>query len=417
MPDLTPVQTGHTRAWLLLVGLLAVAFGLRLAAGAWWQSGLQGRFGFGDSQSYWTLAQAIARGGPYQYGEDRVFRAPGYPLLLAPLFLVAREPPVMWARAESALLATLAVAGVWWLARVLFGDRVALWAAGLAAVYPGAVALGAFVLSEAPFCALMVAQLALWSLAAKTQRTTSASWLALAAGLAAGGATLVRPSWLLFTPFALFASFAGGHLRRRLLESAMLLLGLVAAVAPWTIRNAMLAGHFVPTTLQVGASLYDGLNPQATGASDMRFVERFRQEERRSGGRSDLEYRLDQRLRREAIDWATGHPGKVFCLALVKLRRMWNLWPNEAAFSSWPIRLGVLFTYVPLLIFAIIGVARTCGQGWPYWLCWLPAVYLTVLHVVFVSSVRYREPAMLALIPLAAVVICRLWERGRVGAE
>jgi hypothetical protein len=35
-------------------------------------------------------------------------------------------------------------------------------------------------------------------------------------------------------------------------------------------------------------------------------------------------------------------------------------------------------------------------------LCCLPAVYLTLLHVVFVSSLRYRDPAMLALLALAA---------------
>ena len=43
----------------------------------------------------------------------------------------------------------------------------------------------------------------------------------------------------------------------------------------------------------------------------------------------------------------------------------------------------------------------SAGAGRMY-LCWLPAVYLTLLHVVFVSSLRYREPAMLALLALAA---------------
>jgi hypothetical protein len=50
------------------------------------------------------------------------------------------------------------------------------------------------------------------------------------------------------------------------------------------------------------------------------------------------------------------------------------------------------------------GAAVFCRRGWPYALCLGPAVYVTCLHTVFVSSIRYRHPAMLALIVLAAGV-------------
>ena len=98
-------------------------------------------------------------------------------------------------------------------------------------------------------------------------------------------------------------------------------------------------------------------------------------------------------------------------MAAVKLVRMWNVWPNEAGFSAWPIRLAVALSYAPVLVLGMIGVAGTIRRGWPYVLCWLPAVYFTGLHVIFVSSIRYRQPAMLGLIVLAAGVVGS-WNKG-----
>jgi hypothetical protein len=42
-----------------------------------------------------------------------------------------------------------------------------------------------------------------------------------------------------------------------------------------------------------------------------------------------------------------------------------------------------------------------------------PAVYLTAMHMVFIGSLRYRQPAMLTLAILAAVAVCTLAGRGK----
>ena len=98
---------------------------LLLAAGVaawWWQQRLGDQlFGFGDSDSYWHLAGDLARGEPYAYGSQfRVFRSPGYPLLLAPLYWLA-DPPSIWsARILNAVLGVIAVALSVLVARQLF---------------------------------------------------------------------------------------------------------------------------------------------------------------------------------------------------------------------------------------------------------------------------------------------------------
>ncbi|MHB1033845.1 MAG: ArnT family glycosyltransferase [Pirellulales bacterium] len=402
-----------TKAPLAL--LLAVALAARLAAGAWWQTRMPQGFAFGDSETYWRLGETIARGEPYVFRTAeghamRIFRTPGYPLLLAAMFrVVGDDPSLAWGRALSAVLGTLTVAGVYGLGRMLFDVRAGLVAGWIAAVYPGAVAMSIFILSEAPFCPLMLAQLILWTAAWKTPHPKRATWLSLAAGLAAGAATLMRPSWLLFTPLAVIAGliFAGQRPRQALL-AAGLAAGLVLTMAPWWIRNATLTGHFVPTTLQVGASLYDGLSRHATGASNMNFASEFVISQgklpplSKAGTDIDFEYGLDREMREASLVWAKANPRRVAELAGIKFLRMWNIWPNEPMFSRWPVRLAVMVGYVPVMALGLAGAWKFSRRGLPYALCWLPAVYFTLLHMVFVSSLRYREPAMLGWIVLAA---------------
>ena len=407
-----------------LLTILLLAFALRLGVAVWWQSRVGERFAFGDSLSYWSLAESISQGEPYVYGtyDAKIFRAPGYPLLMAPLFwLWGGEPPLMAARLIGVACGTLGVWGVWWLARRLFGARAGNVAAFVAAIYPGAVAMSALVLSESVFCPLVVLQLALWVAAWQETRQGRAVGLAVLAGAVAGVATLVRPEWLLFTPFALVVGLLLCRDRYRQIRlGAVAVLALLVVMTPWWVRNAAASGRFVPTTLQVGVSLYDGLNPQANGASDMEFVEPFVAElrsddltredkEGQMGQRGDLfEYRLDRLARARAVDWAAANPGRTLYLADAKFLRMWNVWPNEPSLSSWPIRMGIALVYVPVMLLGIFGAVKTFRRGWPYVLCWIPAVYLTLLHVVFVSSIRYRQPAMFGLIVLAAGIL-EIW--------
>lgn len=401
----------------VLLFVLGFALAIRVGAAFWWQARLPDprAFAYGDSASYWVLAQHIVRGEPYCYGIDQspVFRTPGYPLLLAGLFCVTGDdPPVIWARLLGAALGAATVGGVICLTRQLFDFRTALVAGLLAAVYPGAIGMSVFVLSEAPFCLVMVGQLICWvKLTQTTERRAEIGW-SLAIGGLAGLATLIRPSWLLFTPFALGAGVLWGrHTRRDALHATIVLLAIAVTMSPWWIRNYRVTGSLVLTTLQMGASLYDGLNPHATGASDMRFVEAFHQEQLRADAiapkplAGTYSQRLDNRMRQAAIGWVRSHPGEAAGLMVTKFFRLWSPWPHAAEMQSWTFRLLVVVGYVPLIGLALRGAFLYARRGWPVVLCLLPAVYFSGLHMVFVSSIRYRQPPMLPLLVLAAAAV------------
>jgi 4-amino-4-deoxy-L-arabinose transferase-like glycosyltransferase len=405
--------------WLFLLLALLV----RLGAGVWWQERLPDDqpFFFPDSHSYWHLARTLALGEPYVYGDEqaRVFRMPGYPLLLAPLFWIARGEPSPYAgRVVSALLGTASVAGVFCLARQLFSERTA-WLAALWALFdPGSISQGVFVLSEAPFCPLLVLQLVLWYrlLNAASDRTSLA--YALGTGCIAGVATLMRPSWLLFVPLVLLCQTVCGawRQRRHWYSSGFMLVGLCLVLAPWWWRNFLVTGRFVPTTLQVGASLYDGLHAEATGGSDMSFVPLAIIAQQTDDARAltpptnTFEERLDARICRAALAWGAREPRRVLELAAVKFVRIWTPWPNASDVGGfWP-KLALALGYLPLMVVLLWGALSLLQREPRLWLLVAPALYFTLLHCIFVGSVRYRQPALLPLAVLAAGVLRPWWD-------
>jgi 4-amino-4-deoxy-L-arabinose transferase-like glycosyltransferase len=412
------VDMGTRATCLAILSLLITALAIRAGAATVWHQRLAARgqlWAFGDSDSYWVLASALARGQPYEYGgpEARVFRVPGYPLLLAPFTLIENRPlGVLAARWAGAVLGAIAVGLVLRIAWEL-GGRSAGWLAGIwAAVDPSAVASSVLLLSEALFVPVMLLQLWSWMRCESDLQSRWASRWALGSGACGAIAVLTRPSWVLFLPAMLccWNAWRAGHRDRRLRLSGLMVVGFVLLMLPWWYRNFQITHRFVPTTLTVGASLYDGLSPIASGASDtgMEFMARFQAEQLAADAAateplaSTLEYRLDRRMARAAASWAISHPAQVARLAGIKIWRTWRPWPEAAELPGGILRWSVALSTLFVLGSAGWRVYQRAGDGWVNVLWITPAIYFTLIHAVFVGSLRYRLPAMIALIPLAA---------------
>ncbi|QDU74901.1 Dolichyl-phosphate-mannose-protein mannosyltransferase [Bremerella volcania] len=401
----------------LLVTIVVLGALVRLGAAVWWESRIpEGeRFFFGDSLSYEVLARHLARGEDFVYGDAQVARTPGYPLLLAPVYWLGEQPPTLALRLIGIVCGTLAIGLAAWIARMLFDPVAAVFAALLVAFYPGAIAMSVFILSEAPFAPLMLLNLGWLIVALRAEDPSRRMKFAALSGLAFGLAILMRPSWLMFPLFAAPIGLLFYPDRKQQLY-AYTTAAVVAALVltPWWVRNYVVIGKFVPTTLQVGASLYDGISPMATGASDMSYVPEFKRdlaaEEATLEGPlpGTFESRLDDRMKQASIDWAKQNPGSVIQLAGVKFWRYWNPLGNDPKVIG-KMDIVTALGYLPIVVTGLLAIVLFARRMWIYCLLALPIFYFCCLHMVFVSSIRYRQPPMLALAILSAGLLAGWW--------
>ena len=394
---------------------------------------------FPDTEYYWMLAQTIRHGRPYEIIEGattsfRAMRTPGYPLFLAACQAIFGESTLA-VRLVQAVLGAASVGMIFLLARRLDSSSrprvgagpvcpvAALAAAALAAIDPYYVGISELLLSEALFIPLTLA--CLWGLAVlwrehdepESIKPSSRMLIAIAAGAAGGGAVLTRPSFLLFLPAALICWLvirAFSHDRRLFREAIQCVLlftiGFVIVMSPWWRRNARTYGRFVATSVWLGASLFDGLSPSATGASDMRFREA-------ADIRALGEIEQDRELTRRALEFVRENPGRTLQLGLIKLGRYWSPWPNASELQSSLLAVASTVIVIPVYVLLLAGVWNRRRDPRALVLAAGPLIYFCAVHLVFVSSIRYRIPGEMIAAPLAGIGLRSILRRVQARAS
>ena len=146
----------------------------------------------------------------------------------------------------------------------------------------------------------------------------------------------------------------------------------------------------------LGASLYDGLHPGATGASDMEFLNA---PDVRAMGEQDQ----DAELRDRAVRFAVENPAEAARLAVIKAGRYWSPWPNAESFRSQRVAIASAAVTLPAFALMLVGAWDRRRDARALVLLAGPILYFAAVHMVFVSSIRYRIPGALPAMGLAAI--------------
>ncbi|MEE8169089.1 MAG: hypothetical protein V3T70_00945 [Phycisphaerae bacterium] len=415
----------HWKRW---AGILAVAAAARGAV-ILYAAIEPARFDYPDSRRYALVAANIASGrGPIESPRNRTGTDPLYPYLIAPALVgaqfdwpaarqwalndveqVVQEPSWVvraytWARVVNLIFGVAAVAAVMAVALRLAGPTAAAAAGLIASLDPILVFFHALVLTEVVYLALLWGGVYL-----AVRGTASRSYIMLiAAGILFGCGAAARSSGLIpavLLPAIVVWCVAGAIARgARLAAFGTMLLGVALAVSPAAWRNHGLIGTWMPIRTGGGASLLEACGPWADGGPGMQKVAWP------TVADGANERARDRIYRDAALDWARAHPADAVRLALIKLVRTWSISPNAPGYQSGLYAAIGWLTVAPVFVLAAVG-AWLRRRDRMTALLLAPALCFSLIHMVFVGSVRYRVPAMPGLFILAGVAVAGLLQR------
>ncbi len=355
---------------------------------------------FGDARAYLFAAKSLAENGQYPLRTDLFFfRPPAYPAFIAAVTL-GKADRIAGVKFANAMLGAAAAVLLAALSARIFRRRSVAVVTGLtAALWPSLVLVCTDVQSEPLFVLLLL--LAGFLLLAATDRPSSN--IAVAAGIALGLAALTRSSALALVPLLLAPLGDRRYpLRARAHLAGSAALGLFVALAPWTLRNALVFHELIPVSDAGGFSFYQG-NSIWTRRY---YALRTRQEYEDWNHAMDLDMRRrladierdgertpSQRsgaFARMAIDESLADPAGSIRLVALKAWQWLRPYPTP---WFWPTRIvvGVGILYGALYVLAARGFARSPRRGVAAFCAGL-LVLSMVVHLVLQVVWRYRVP-------------------------
>lgn len=376
--------------------------------------------GYTWDPSIWKLAD----GRPF-YGDDTevgpsALWPPGYPAMLAVVYRLTGDSVTAGKLANAAFGAATAVLA-YLIARRLFDERAGVAAGAAVALLPSHALFTAVTMSEVYFTFLLVA-LAYLTLCWVWDRERPRVWHLVALGFLTGVAALTRGELTAF-PLVLGALFLARSRswRRTALWTALALVGLSAAFAPWMIRNRIQMEAWIPGTTGLGRVMLQGHNPKADGGPSLEVVTQF-EDQFAALPRPEREIEANREARSEAIEWALDHPLEEFKLVFSRLAMLYR---SDKAGVEWiqsnkpwfgqdgADRLTALSNgyYYALLALAVVGLPAwwALRRDRAVLVAILPVAYYTLMFgVLFIGNDRYHVPilpfvAILAAAPLSVL--------------
>lgn len=321
-------QRGSSRAQLWLLLVLPVALALRLL----WVYQVDTAPVY-DFLKYHEGALSIAQGKGYQlYGKPTAFEPIGYPGFLALLYILF-EPRIMVPKLANVALSMGIIILSYLLGQKWFHKGVGVLAAALVAFSPRNIVYTSVLANEIFFTFFLLLVLVLITYQGQK------AWSGPVVGVFCGILALTKPFMLVFPGVLFFILWLWqGGFTASLKKAALITLFMVLTICPWTIRNYLVFGEFIPISTNGGITLYLNNNPYANGHWQDPFqfpnspLAPYKDEE--TGFWDELA--VDKLGKKLAVQWILENPADFIALGFKKLYYIYN--------DAWDVYYAVEFT-------------------------------------------------------------------------
>jgi 4-amino-4-deoxy-L-arabinose transferase-like glycosyltransferase len=377
-----------------------------------------------DEQQYAQLATNLlhVREFAFTSGELTSMRPPLYPALVAALWKVGGTEDPQVVRAAQIVFSLLLVAATYLLALRLFNRRTAIAAAAIVCFYPSLLYAGLLVLTEIVFTVLVLVFVLLFVLLLQRPKALWAVLMGATLGLAALTRSVLWPFPVVFLPMLLLT--VPGTAGTRAKVAVCCLLGFVAVVGPWSVRNTRLQQTFTVVDTMGGMNLRMG-NYEYTPEDRMWDAVNLTGDKSWSyllgQTRPDaLELTVGQKdkwAQHEAIAYMLANPGTTVRRSLLKFADFWGLEREMVAalqqglyapprwFAVVAI-VAVVLTYPIVACGAAIGIFRAPPADRRVHVLILAIIlFITAVHSVVFGHSRYHLP----LVPFLAIYAATAW--------
>ncbi len=431
----------------LLIGLIAVAVVLRVAAALYMGDQVVELPGTADQLSYHTLALRVMHGDGFTFGQYWwPATAPGAPTahwsFLYTYFLIAiytmfGPHPLAARLIQAILVGVLQPTLTYLITRKIFEgqtDRaslISLVAAGITSVYTYFVYYSAALMTEPFFITTVLGSLYMALLCAQETRRSpegekhpnSGFFLGLWLGVVLVAAILLRQLFLLFVPFL----FLWIIWRRRSQSLGMLFVAalvIAAVILPFTVYNYARFNRFVLLNTNAGYVLFWANHPYyGTHFVPILSPETYNKMIPRELLKLD-EAALDQALMRLGVRFILEDPARYALLSLSRIPVYFEFWPSaQDGLISNIARVAGFGLFLPFMLIGLVrswillvrnAKPRLLILSSPVFLLTLFMTFYTALHIFAWSLIRYRLPVDAVLVSFAGFSLVELgvWVAG-----